>query len=77
MENNLMLRRVMRGLTQEQLANEMRKNGEDCTQSDISLYETGVKTPTMPRILVLSKILKCPVEEIFYLSNKDKNTIQE
>lgn len=77
MKNNLLLRRIMRGYTQEQMAKEMRNNGEDCTQSDISLYESGNRIPTMSRILVMSKVLKCPVEELYSLSDNDKDTIQD
>ena len=67
-KNNLMIRRVMRGYMQEQLCKELRKFDERCTQGEISAYEKGERLPSLDRTLLIAKILKCTLKDIYDLS---------
>ncbi len=63
--NQLGYIRTVMGLSQEQLA---RKTGIDRRMiSDIERY---VKIPTLKQALLLSKALKCSVNDIFILDDK-------
>lgn len=77
MVNTLLVRRIKRGYTQQQFAKELRNVGEDCTQAEVCLYENGSRIPTLKRALAIAKILKCKVEEIYYLDDNGECAIKE
>lgn len=73
-KNILMLRRVLRGYTQEQLCKELRKKyDERCTQGEISAYEKGERVPSLERAVLIAKLLKCKVEDFFGLAEDFKD----
>jgi transcriptional regulator with XRE-family HTH domain len=65
MKNYLKEKRCSSGMTQEQLA---RKSG--LTQATISRIESGIP-PSLYTVLLLSRVLAVPVEELFALDEDD------
>lgn len=61
------IRSTIMGLSQEQLA---RKTGID--RRFISDFELGNKIPSLKQALLLSKALKCSVNDIFILEDEKK-----
>ena len=49
--------REERNMTQKELATIMQ-----CTQTTVSYWENGKKTPTLPKLLLLSTIFNTPIE---------------
>ena len=65
-------KRITRGYTQEQLCKEINKFGDNCMQSEISAYENLERLPSIARALIISKVLKCTIEELYYFVEEQK-----
>ena len=63
LKNNLKMLRAQLGLTQAELANQVK-----VTRKTINTVENNVFVPSTILALKLSEALEVPVEEIFYLS---------
>lgn len=65
--NKMTEKRVLKGYTQNQLCKELKKYGESCNQCEISSYESGERFPQLPRLLLITKVLNCKVEDLYYI----------
>ncbi len=65
--NKITEKRVLKGMTQLQLCKKLREYGDNCNQCEISSYETGERYPSLPRLLLITMILKCKVEDLYFI----------
>lgn len=66
MKNNIKIYRVLKGLSQEQLANEVR-----VSRQTINALEAAKYVPSTVLALKLSQVLEKPIEELFSLEEGD------
>lgn len=63
--------RINNGLTQKELANELKKLGEPCKNNTICSWETNASNPNPDTINALCKILKVDANYLLGFSNKE------
>ena len=68
LRNKVKIARVTQGdLTQQELADKV-----SCSRQTIHSIESGKFVPSVELVLRLAKVLNCKVEDLFYLSPKEK-----